>query len=197
MTQTERLPLFPLKSVLFPGGPLPLRIFEPRYVQMVRDCSADNREFGVCLIVDGEESGVPATTAQLGTRARITDFYTMEDGLLGITATGGNRFHIESVNVQHDGLLIGDVTDLEEELDQPVADEHLLLAQVAERLMEQVEEMYTDVNKTLFDSASWVSNRLSELLPFELMEKQTLLELKDPYERMQKVAELMPRFQRD
>ena len=193
----KRLPLFPLKAVLFPGGPLPLRIFEPRYVQMVRDCTANNTEFGVCLIVEGEESGVPSTTVQIGTRARITDFYTLEDGLLGITATGGERFEIDGISVQHDGLLLADAIDLAEETDEPVADEHLLLAQVAERLMERVENLYSDVNKTLFESASWVSNRLSELLPFELNEKQMLLEIDTPYERMQKIAELMPRFQKD
>lgn len=194
---TRRLPLFPLNTVLFPGGPLPLRIFEPRYLQMVRDCSANGTEFGVCLIVEGNEEGVPATTVQVGTTARIVDFYTLEDGLLGITATGVSRFEIDNITVQHDGLLIGHVHNLPDDQQAEVGDEFLLLSQIAERLLEQVDTLYPKVAKQQFHDASWLSNRLAELLPFELMEKQALMELSDPQQRLQKIAELMPRFQRD
>lgn len=193
----RRLPIFPLNTVLFPGGPLPLRIFEPRYVQMVRDCTANDSEFGVCLIVEGEEGSTPTSTVQIGTTARIVDFYSLEDGLLGITARGDRRFKIETVNVQHDGLIVGEVSGLPEDDDQAVADEHLLLAQVAERLLEQIDGLYPNVDKTLLNNAGWVSNRLGELLPFERMEKQALMEIDDPYRRMQQVAKLMPRFQKD
>ncbi len=194
---TRRLPLFPLNTVLFPGGPLPLRIFEPRYLQMVRDCSANGTEFGVCLIVEGNEDGVPATTVQIGTTARIVDFYTLEDGLLGITAAGVSRFEIDNITVQHDGLLIGHVHDLPGDEQAEVGDEFLLLSQIAERLLEQVDTLYPNVVKQQFHDASWLSNRLAELLPFELMEKQALMELSDPEQRLQKIAELMPRFQKD
>ena len=78
------LPLFPLNAVLFPGGELALRIFEPRYLDLVRECTRQERPFGVCLILDGAEAGAPAMPAAVGTLARIVDFEARTDGLLGI-----------------------------------------------------------------------------------------------------------------
>jgi len=89
------IPLFPLNTVLFPGGPLSLRIFEPRYLDLVRDCTRNGSGFGVCLILQGREAGEPAVPAAVGTFARIVDFYTLSDGLLGIRAEGGERFRVE------------------------------------------------------------------------------------------------------
>src|SRR5689334_16219894 len=79
------IPLFPLQTVLFPGGPLPLRIFETRYTDMVGRCAREQTPFGVVLIQEGEEAGDVASTAAVGCAARIADFYTLQDGLLGIS----------------------------------------------------------------------------------------------------------------
>ena len=105
---TVHIPIFPLNTVLFPGGPLPLRIFEPRYIDMVSASMKSDTPFGVLLIKDGEEAG-PATTYEVGTLAKITDFYQGSDGLLGVTALGGQRFRLISNERQHDGLNIGEV----------------------------------------------------------------------------------------
>ena len=94
MSAHVEIPLFPLSTVLFPGGPLQLRIFEPRYLAMVRECARANSAFGVCLILRGREAGVPAQPEAVGTLARISDFYTLPDGLLGIGAEGGQRFRV-------------------------------------------------------------------------------------------------------
>jgi Lon protease-like protein len=96
-------PLFPLNTVLFPDGPLPLRIFEPRYLDMISGCMKQDKPFGVLLIKDGHEAG-PATTHSVGTLARVTDWYQGSDGLLGITAIGTERFRLQSVEQQSDGL---------------------------------------------------------------------------------------------
>ena len=88
----DDIPLFPLNAVLFPGGTLSLRIFEPRYLDLVRDCTRSNSGFGVCLILAGREAGEPATPAAVGTLAHIEDFYSLPDGLLGIRARGSRRF---------------------------------------------------------------------------------------------------------
>ena len=82
------IPLFPLNTVLFPGGVLELRVFERRYLDLVRDCARNATGFGVCMILHGEESGEPAVPAAVGTLAHIVDFYTDDDGLLGIRADG-------------------------------------------------------------------------------------------------------------
>ena len=101
------VPLFPLNAVLFPGGPLPLRIFEPRYLSMVSHCMQTDSPFGVLLIRDGNETGL-STTHHVGTLARITDWYQGSDGLLGITAIGEERFRLISTTRQDDGLNIGE-----------------------------------------------------------------------------------------
>ena len=91
------IPLFPLRTVLFPGAVLPLRIFEQRYLAMIRDCARNNTGFGVCLIREGEEAVSPVKPAQVGTYAQIVDWYTLEDGLLGVTTIGTDRFRSETV----------------------------------------------------------------------------------------------------
>src|SRR5688500_14710511 len=109
------LPLFPLNTVLFPGGPLRLRIFEPRYLDMISHCMRESSSFGVALITEGREAGGSARTTHVGTTARIVDFERLEDGLLGITARGESKFSITDVKTQHDGLNIADVNLLEPE----------------------------------------------------------------------------------
>ena len=99
MALTE-LPLFPLSSVLFPGGTLSLRIFEPRYLDLVKRCGRSGEGFGICLILDGREAGAPAIPAALGTEAAIVDFAMTDDGLLGLTVQGRRRFHVERTRVK-------------------------------------------------------------------------------------------------
>jgi Lon protease-like protein len=106
---SEEIPLFPLNTVLFPGGPLPLRIFEPRYVDMVRRCMREGVPFGVLLIRAGTEVGEVTSTADVGTSARIVDFHQMQDGLLGIVCLGERRFRVLARRTQPDGLHLGDV----------------------------------------------------------------------------------------
>ena len=108
---SEVLHLFPLNTVLFPGGPLRLRIFEPRYLDMISRCLRENGDFGVALITEGRETG-SARTTQIGTSAHIVDFERLDDGLLGITAHGERKFRIVKVTTQSDGLNIADVNFL-------------------------------------------------------------------------------------
>ena len=108
------LPLFPLSSVLFPEGALSLRIFESRYLDMIRDCARNDSGFGVCLILDGAEVGEPATPAAVGTYARIVDFNVQADGLLGILARGEHRFRVQQTRVRDNGLVHAQVERLEE-----------------------------------------------------------------------------------
>ena len=100
--------LFPLNIVLFPGGPLPLRIFEPRYVDMIGRCMREGAGFGVVLIREGREVG-PAETFDVGTLADIVDFHQLSDGLLGLSCIGRERFRIRSRSRKADGLNLADV----------------------------------------------------------------------------------------
>jgi Lon protease-like protein len=194
---TTELPLFPLSSVLFPGGPLTLRIFESRYLDMVRECSRTDSGFGVCLILGGGEVGAAAQPAAVGTLARIVDFYTLPDGLLGITAAGGERFHVERTRMRHDGLLRGDVEYLPSEPLLPVPAEYGLLATLLERIAEKAGGDYERAPHANFDNASWVGFRLAELLPLENIERQQLLITNDPIARLRLLTEYLQRFQHD
>ena len=195
MTPTE-LPLFPLSTVLLPGGRLDLRIFERRYLDMVRDCSRGGGVFGVCLIVRGREAGEAAVPAAFGTIARIVDFSTLPDGLLGITVRGEGRFHVARNRVRDNGLIIGQVECLAADPVLPVPPEYALLATILERLAEQVGGELGGAAKERFDDSACVAWHLADLLPLEQEERQQLLQDPDPVHRLDLLAHWLPRFQR-
>ncbi|MET0936527.1 MAG: LON peptidase substrate-binding domain-containing protein [Luteibacter sp.] len=190
------LPLFPLSNVLFPGGLLQLRIFEPRYIDLVRECARLGRAFGVCMILDGNEAGQPAVPAAVGTLATITDFHTREDGLLGIVAEGGLRFRVTRTRIRSDGQVRGDIALWRAEEVMPVPPEFGLLATILERLADQMQPPWKDDVHARSDDASWVGFRLAELLPLDPNECQHMLELDDPLQRLAELRDILPRFQR-
>ena len=192
---TVEIPLFPLRTVLFPGGHLPLRIFEQRYLTMVRDCARNESGFGVCLIREGEEAISPVKTTQIGTHARIIDWYTLEDGLLGVSAIGTVRFMTEELWQRDDGLFRAKVRILPEPPECPVPEPYSLLSDMVGRFMEKVGQQYPDYSADQLQDAVWLGYRLSVLLPLGGIEKQHLLELSDPIERLQNLIEILPRFQ--
>lgn len=189
------MPLFPLASVLFPGGRLALRIFEPRYLDLVRECTRHGVGFGVCLILQGNEAGEPAVPAAIGTIARITDFHTDDEGLLGIVAEGGQRFRVARSRVRADGLLRGDaeVWSAEPEIEVPV--EFALLQSILERLIETMAPHWRLAPRSAYDDASWLGFRLAELLPLDSAEQQRMVELNDPLQRLAELRDILPRFQ--
>jgi len=189
------LPLFPLHTVLFPGGALKLRIFEPRYLDLIRRCSRDDSRFGVCLVIDGEEAGAPALPAAWGTRARITDFFSTREGMLGIAATGEARFRVARTRVRDNGLIVGEVQAFEEAPPEELRPEHCLLGQLLERLHDQVGGSLR-ADKACYDDAAWVGYRLAELLPFSNAHRQALLQDDDPHSRLQRITELLPQLRR-
>ncbi len=184
-----QVPLFPLKTVLFPGGPLPLRIFEPRYVDMVSHCMRQESPFGVVLIRDGEEAG-SATTYNIGTLARITDWYQGSDGLLGITAIGEQRFRLLSTTQQDDGLNIGDVEVLDDEPNVSLPMEYQEMAKILSGVLNDLGRLY-EALQPKFEDAGWVTARFVEILPIDLEEKQRCLEDGDPAERLRIVHALL------
>jgi hypothetical protein len=184
------LPLFPLNTVLFPGGLLPLRIFEPRYLDMVGRCMRAGTDFGVVLITSGEEAGQVTQMASVGTGARVVDFSQLPDGLLGVMCRGSRRFRLLEHRVQADGLRVGEVEWLAEPAPDAIAEEHRPLALVLRRVLKELGETARHLDAD-FDDADWVSNRLAEFLPLERTDQQALLELIDPQERMRRLAPLI------
>ena len=189
------LPLFPLRTVLFPGGELRLRVFEPRYLDLVRECSRQGSPFGVSLILEGVEAGGPALPAAVGTTARIVDFYTLPDGLLGLRCIGESRFRVRQTRMRDTGLIIGEIESLDVFRPEPVAPQYGLLAQLLERLLAHFGGPHGDAGKAELDDAHWVSFRLAEMLPFENEARQTLLALDSAEERLDRILDALPGFQ--
>lgn len=188
----ESLPLFPLHSVLLPGAPLQLRIFEPRYLDLVRDCGRSGRGFGVCLILEGSEVGQPAIPAAYGTEAVIEDFGSTADGLLALQVRGARRFHVRRTRVRDNGLLIGEIDWLPPDPDDELRAEHGLLSTLLERVIGHVGGEYAKAPAARLDDAAWVGWRLAELLPLEPAQRQSLLQEDDPHARLDRLLALMP-----
>jgi len=184
-----RVPLFPLNTVLFPGGPLPLRIFEARYLDMVGRCLKEDSPFGVVLIREGGEVG-PAETHDVGTLARIVDWYQGSDGLLGVTARGERRFRVLATERQPDGLNVGEIELLPEEVDVPLPEEYRPMATILSGVLDDLGRLYEDLERRL-DDAGWVTNRFVEILPIDLEEKQLCLEQSDPVQRLRLVQAVL------
>jgi len=121
----------------------------------------------------------------------------MDDGLLGIQAKGVQKFHIQSLSVRDNGLMEGEVNFIEPEPERRLSARYHILRSVLSRLLEQVKSVYPNYDEQSLDYASWVGQRLSELLPLELVEKQALLECNDPNERLDSLLAYLPRFQKD
>lgn len=175
--------LFPLRTVLFPQAVLPLRIFETRYVDMVRRCMREQSGFGVVLIRDGAEVGGVTAMADVGCFARIVDFNTMPDGLLGITVQGERRFRVLQRDVQRDGLHLAEVEWLDEQGAMLASDQFVELREILSRALAELGDSYACGPHHLND-ALWVSSQLGQLLPVSAGFRQSLLETSLALERL-------------
>lgn len=190
------LPLFPLKTVLFPGGLLPLRVFEQRYIEMTKRCLKDDAPFGVCLLTRGEEvAGRSKGTASpefapIGTLARIVGWDMPQLGILQVKAEGTTRFHIHSHRVADDGLFVAEADTLPAEPATALSEEFQPLAALLELMMNRVGHENFLAERATGD-ASWVGYRLVELLPLPLSIKQNMLEINAPEVRLKVLKEVL------
>lgn len=189
MSAALEIPLFPLQTVLFPGGPLPLRIFEPRYIDMISRCLKTDVGFGVLLIRSGGETS-PAEPHDIGTIARIVDWDQLSDGTLGVVVVGGGRFLLRRAWRQPDGLNMGAVELLETEPTVLLPERFHDMGRLLQGVFGDLGPHYRHVTPD-FGDAGWVGCRLAELLPIELEQKQHCLELSDPLRRLEYLEPLL------
>lgn len=187
---TRTIPLFPLHSVLFPGGPLALRIFESRYLDMVSRCLRDEDGFGVVLIRDGREVGEVPEVYEVGTFGCISDWEQRKDGLLGITMMGEQRFRIQETTVRPDQLMMAEVEMLPAVETRPLPKQYASLAKLLQRMLDELPHPYLTLERR-YEDAEWVGGRLAELLPFDLVLKQRLLQEGDPLVRLEQLKEIL------
>lgn len=180
---SERIALFPLRTVLFPHGVLPLRIFETRYLDMIRRCMRESAGFGVVLIREGGEVGAVGELAPVGCLARIVDFGQLPDGLLSITARGEKRFRILRRELQSDGLHLAEVEWLQEQSAVLLPGEFAELRELLAGVLDELGDAYPCGDRQLSD-ALWVTGQLGQLLPVSTALRQQLLELDELRERL-------------
>lgn len=199
------LPLFPLKTVLFPGGVLPLKVFETRYIDMVRECMKNDAPFGVVLIKSGQEVGAAAEPEDVGSLARITRLDMPNLGVMMLRTQGGERFRILQTRVLPDNRLEARIEMIAADIDSPVSAMHINCAKTLKIVIDDIDARGSNEQGDAFDSpfarpmrfnsASWVANRWCEVLPIPLKARQKLLELGDPQSRLAIVHQYLQQHQ--
>ena len=201
-TTLSSLPLFPLGTVLFPGGLLPLRIFEVRYLDMVGRCHKAGAPFGVVSLTQGAEvrqPGVTETFATVGTLATIETLETTQPGLLSVRCSGAQRFRIARTERLKHGLWVADVERLDDDQSVPIPEDLSNVAAALQRLIASLQERAGPgaplplQQPWYFDDCGWVANRWCELLPLPLELKQRLMELDNPLVRLELVGDALAR----
>ncbi len=187
-TAPSQIHIFPLNTVLFPGGMLPLKVFEQRYIEMTKVCLSENRPFGVCLIKEGHEVGTPAVPQEVGCLTRIAQWDMPQLGVFHLTTQGTQRFRILQSSVEKNGLISATIEMLH--ADPEVAPADKLCGDVLRAIVEKVGAEHFPAPHR-FDDAAWVGYRLSEVLPISLALKQQMLELDDPQQRLAQLSRIL------
>ncbi|MEO8848694.1 MAG: LON peptidase substrate-binding domain-containing protein [Casimicrobiaceae bacterium] len=187
------LPLFPLRTVLYPGGVLPVKIFEQRYIDMAKHSLKNEQPFGICLLTRGEEvaaSGAEQEFALIGTLATIIHWDMPQLGILHVTAAGGERFRITRHRVEKNNLVMADVVPLAPEPAVAMTPEYAPLAALLELIAGRIGAGNFPADLA-YDEGSWVGYRLAEVLPLPLHIKQTMLEVSDATIRLKVLREFL------
>ena len=185
------IPLFPLRAVLFPGGRLPLRIFEQRYMDMAKVCLKESTSFGICLIAEGEEVAragqKPAAPQGVGTLAHIAAWDMQQLGVLEIIAQGGERFRLRRHWVEDSGLLRGEVELIADPAVLPVPGAYARLVPLLRAIVAEMAATAPNAPATppRFFDAGWPGMRYAEVLPIPVAAKQKLLEIEDSIDRLE------------
>jgi len=185
---TEEHFIFPLGTVLFPGGTLSLKIFEQRYIEMTKACLRDERPFGVCLIREGSEVGTPAVPETVGCLATIERWDMPQLGLFHLVARGGDRFRLLEASPAKNGLLSGTIERIAPEAPSSYVDP--ACREVLKVIIERVGEASFPAPISL-DDASWVGYRLAEVLPLDARVKQSILALDGARERLDRLRQVL------
>jgi Lon protease-like protein len=184
----QEIHIFPLGTVLFPGGLLPLKVFEQRYIEMTKACLRDNRPFGVCLIREGREVGTAAVPEPVGCLAIIEQWDMPQLGMFQLVARGDTRFRIREMRVAPNHLISATIEPLPPDTGTDAADPlcREVLAAIVDKV--GVERFPAPIR---LDDAAWIGFRLAEMLPIEMRAKQELLELTDAGQRLERLRAVL------
>lgn len=196
---TRKIPLFPLGTVLFPDGIIALKIFEARYLDMIKQCLRDKTEFGVVSIIknlDSHSEEQVLTFSNIGTLALIEDFDPVQPALYMTKSFGTQRFKLLNSTQESNGLWVGEVELLEKDPLMPIPQEHQGVSKLLDEIISviQSEDLLGEApfkKPFKIDDCGWVSNRLAELLPISLAQKNHLLAQTNPRIRLDLITEII------
>ncbi len=190
------MPIFPLKSIVLPGGIFPLRIFERRYLDMVRDCIKNDSNFCIALVRSESKSSYINDVYSVASSVKIVDWNQLEDGILGITVEGKNLVKIESCELNSKNLLTGNVENIEQEKEYLIPEKYLLLSKFYKKIYPGIKN-FIDYKKERYSDASWVGFRLTECLPLDLSTKAGLISSDNALERLEKIHVIIHKLYRE
>ena len=195
----NKLPIFPLDSIVFPHGLLALRIFETRYIDMVRDCMRDKSSFVVTANQKPEDNDGEIKPYDIGTRVEIVDFEQLPDGLLGITVAGKEKVSLSDIETQADNLLVATTHACANDSQEGIPDDFIVLSKVLQKMFPEILSHYGENLRQYliedYEDASWVGSRLVEVLPIDVQTKMELLRMQDAGERVRIIYEALQRMQ--
>jgi len=186
----NQIPMFPLKSIVLPGGLFPLRIFERRYINMVKNCLKNETGFCITLVRAESDNGYITNVYNYGCYVKIVDWNQLEDGLLGITVEGIKKIHVLECNLNEDNLLQGSIEDIEVEKEYMVPQKYLSLSKFYKKIYPNIKD-FISFKKERYADATWVSFRLTECLPLDSSTKNKLIALDNAFDRLDKLNEIV------
>ncbi len=195
----RKIPLFPLGTILFPDGVIALKIFEARYLDMIKQCLREKTEFGVVSIIknsDASEEDISLSFSSIGTLAQIEDFDPVQPALYMTKSFGTQRFRLIRSKQEVNGLWMGEVELIENDPLTPIPQEHQKVAELLDEIISVIQSEDL-LGETFFkkpfkvDDCGWVSNRLAELLPISLAQKNHLLAQTNPRIRLDLITEII------
>ena len=191
--KSNLIPLFPLKSIVLPGGIFPLRIFERRYIDMIKNCIKD--EIGFCITLTRSEPRDSYITDiyNYGCYVKIIDWNQLEDGLLGITVEGINKVHVLECDLNKNNLLIGSIEKIDLEKEYMMPQKYLLLSKFYRKIYPNIKN-FISFKKERYADATWIGFRLIECLPLDSSTKNKLIALDNAIERLDKLYEIVNRL---
>ena len=192
----KNAPIFPLRSIVLPGGLFPLRIFERRYLDMVTTCIKNNEGFCISLVKKEEPDLYVKDVFEYGSWVEITDWNKLQDGLLGITVEGKNIVKISNTSLDKENLLRGKIKKLDLEKEYLIPQQYLVLSKFYKKIYPNLKD-FMSFKQERFSDASWIGYRLTELLPIELELKADLISTSDAIERLKKINQIMTRLYGD
>jgi Lon protease-like protein len=191
--KNKLIPFFPLQSIVLPGGLFPLRIFERRYLDMVRDCIKNDTGFCITLIRNNSQEDYVTDIYNYGCYVKITDWNQLDDGLLGITVEGVNKVKILSHDLDKTNLLTGTIENLEIEKEYMIPQKHLLLSRFYKKIYPGIKHVI-NFKKERYADASWVSFRLIECLPLDSSTKNKLIAIDHAIDRLDMLSAIIQKI---